>query len=280
MPKNWIRAYELQAGPAGGAGFKITDLKIEFSLSKTEDETNNNITLSIWNLNDEHKAILEQKDCVVVLKAGYQESIKQIFIGYVTLCEGEKDGADYKTSLTIVDGRKECRDTQMSKSYSGQPNSKTLIDDIASEMNITVSYGDDVKHIDFPNGYAFIGPATESLDKICASAGLSWSIQDGTLQIKKDRGTMHMMAYRLSSDTGLIGIPKKIRQSSENTTDNNELGYEVEYFMNADIKINDYVFLDTEKVKGYFRVSELSMSGSNWDGDWLCKAKLLEKNSK
>jgi len=55
MAKNWIRAYKLVAGPAGGEGFSINALKINFSLSKTEDETCNNITISIWNLNEEHK---------------------------------------------------------------------------------------------------------------------------------------------------------------------------------------------------------------------------------
>ena len=276
MSQNWLRAYELIAGPAGGEGFSINALKINFSLSKTEDETCNNITLSIWNLNPSHKEMLDKKDCVVKLRAGYVGNIKDIFTGYVVFCEGENDGADYKTTLTIVDGRVECRDTQMSKTYSGSVSSKTMFDDVASEMGIPIKYADDVQHFNLED-YSYIGNATAELDELCESGGLSWSIQDGTLEIKKRFGTMSKTAYKLNSKTGLIGVPKKVRISSENSIDNDEYGYEVTYFMNADIKISDLVYLDSKHVKGFFRVSELSISGSNLDGDWTCKATLLEE---
>lgn len=275
MPQNWIRAYELTAGPAGGTGFTVNALKINFSLSKTEDETCNNINLSIWNLNEEHKAILDKKDCKVFLKAGYVGNIKDVFTGYVVFATGENDGADYRTDLVVVDGRVECRDTQMSKTYSGTVSSKAAFDDIASEMGIPIKFAEDVEHFDLED-YSFIGNATAELDEICGSGGLSWSIQDGTLEIKKKFGTMNSSAYKLSSETGLIGVPRKVRLSSENSIDNDEYGYEVTFFMNAGIKISDFVYLDTRTVKGYFRVSELSMSGSNLDGDWTCTATLLE----
>lgn len=275
MSQNWMRAYKLSAGPAGGSGFEISQLKINFSLSKTEDETCNNITIQIWNLNEQHKAILDKKDCVVTLYAGYEGDIKHVFTGYVVFCTGEKDGADYRTELTVVDGRVECRDTTISKTYGGSTNSKNIFDDIATEMGIPVKYSDDVEHFDVDD-YSFIGNATASLDEMCETGGLSWSIQDGELQIKKKFGVMNSTAYTLSSETGLIGCPKKVRLSSENSIDNDQYGYEVTFFMNADIKISDYVYLDSKKVKGYFRVSQISMSGSNLDGDWTCTATLLE----
>ena len=278
MAKNWLRAYKLIAGPAGGEGFSINALKINFSLSKTEDETCNNITISIWNLNEEHKAILDQKDCVVELHAGYVGNVKHVFTGYVVFAEGENDGADYKTTLTVVDGRVECRDTTMSKTYSGTENSKKMFDDVASEMGIPIKYGDDVQHFDLED-YSFVGQGTAMLDELCESGGLSWSIQDGTLEVKKKFGTMNSTAYKISSETGMIGCPKKVRLSSENSIDNDEYGYQVSFFLNADIKISDFVYLDSKKVKGFFRVSEISMSGSNLDGDWNCTATLLENST-
>ena len=278
MAKNWIRAYELTAGPAGGEGFSINSLKINFSLSKTEDETCNNITISIWNLNAEHRAILDQKDCVVSLRAGYVGNVKDIFTGYVVFAEGEVDGADFVTRLTIVDGRVQCRDTQISKTYSGTVNSKDMFDNIASVMGIPIKYADDVTHFGLTD-YSFCGNATVMLDELCSSGGLSWSIQDGTLEIKKKFGTMNSTAYRISAETGMIGIPKKIRLSSENSVDNDAYGYQVSFFLNADIKISDFVYLDSKHVQGYFRVSELSMSGSNLDGDWTCTATLLENTT-
>lgn len=104
-------------------------------------------------------------------------------------------------------------------------------------------------------------------------------IQDGNLEIKKKFGTMNSTAYKISSKTGMIGMPKKIRLSSENSIDNDEYGYQVTFFLNADIKISDFVYLDSKYVQGFFRVSEISMSGSNLDGDWTCTATLLENST-
>ena len=279
MGRNWIRSYTFTAGPAGGLGFSISDLHISFSCSKTEDSTLNNIKIDIWNLNKAHRKMLETKDCQVKLTAGYSGDEKEIFEGYITYGESAKDGADFKTSIECADGRVECRDTQVSTSFTSGVSSRDLFNDIASQMKLPISFGDDVTHIGFPQGYCFVGDAVDSLDKICESTGLSWSIQNGELQIKKSKGTMNKLAQLISDETGLVSVPKKLKQSSENSDSTEENGYEVTFFMNAGININDYVFLKSNEATGLFRVSEININGDNWSGDWVCKAKLLEDNS-
>ena len=49
-----------------------------------------------------------------------------------------------------------------------------------------------------------------------------------------------------------------------------------EYLMNGAINIDDYVKLESELVKGYFRVYSLEIAGDNVSGDWTCRARLLE----
>ena len=74
MARNWNRAYRLVAGVAG-TGFEIGSatesgraIHIKFDLEKTDVTSNNTGTISIWNLNDQHVSILEQKDCMSRLK--------------------------------------------------------------------------------------------------------------------------------------------------------------------------------------------------------------------
>ena len=40
--------------------------------------------------------------------------------------------------------------------------------------------------------------------------------------------------------------------------------------------MNDYVRLESEEVRGYFRVYKLNIDGDNLEGDWICTAQLLE----
>lgn len=54
------------------------------------------------------------------------------------------------------------------------------------------------------------------------------------------------------------------------------IGYEVKYFLNGAIGVNDYIRLESDKVRGYFRVYKLTIDGDNLEGDWICTAQLLE----
>lgn len=68
---NWLRAYQFSAGQAGASGFAISELHIQFSVEKADVSSPNTAKIALWNLSPEHKAALEEKDCVVTLNAGY-----------------------------------------------------------------------------------------------------------------------------------------------------------------------------------------------------------------
>jgi len=274
---SWNRKYKLTAGKPGQQGFETSELRVSFSVSRSEEKTGNNATLSVWNLNRDHEEMITGKDCFVRIEAGYEDTpLITIFTGYVTYGDGELDGADWRTDLELVDGRVPVRDTYVSKSYSGSTNNRNIIDDISRDMDLTVEYADDCEFGDIPNGYSFVGQGAASLDKACAASGLIWYIDNDTLHIKKVAGTKNRRAYVLSADTGLIGFPKKITKSGKSENDKDVVGYEVRYFLNADISIGDYVNLDTKRIKGFFRVQSLKIDGDTHAGDWMCTATLMK----
>ena len=111
MSANFDREYRLAAGKAGGMGFEIGEksksqpvpLHINFSIERTDLETQNTGRVTVWNLNQEHLATLDEKDCVLSLKAGYGSRMPLIFAGIVTNCVTTHDGADRKTEIEVVD---------------------------------------------------------------------------------------------------------------------------------------------------------------------------------
>jgi len=274
--KNFGRSYRLIAGPAGGAGFETTELHIAFSIERTDLSTSNTARLDIWNLNDEHKALLKAKDCAVALHAGYGTVMPLVFAGGVSFVSTTPDGTDKKTTVEVEDGLIATKDTYVSISYEGKINSKTILDDVAGQMGVAVTYSYNAEFVDIPNGYSFVGMAKDVLSVICKTSNLSWSIQNGVLQIKKPGDVMSQEVFELSEETGLIGFPQEITVTADDDSKQDVEGWDVEFLMNAAINVDDFVFLKSKTVTGYFRVYSIAIEGDTEGSAWQCKARLLE----
>lgn len=277
---NFDRQYRLSAGQGGAEGFEIGGdnfpLHISFSVEKTDLTSQNTAQVAIWNLNPSQIAELEQKDCIVTLKAGYETTIPLIFAGVVTYVSTGLDGANLCTEIELVDNRIEIRDTFVSLSYADVISTKTVLEDVAGQMGVTPTFAYNAEFSDFQNGFSFIGAGKDALSKACDSSDLTWSIQNGVLQIKKPGDVMAPEVYVLSPDTGLVNIPKKVQIADEEGTDEAQNGIDVEYLMNAAINIDDYVKLESKYMEGYFRVYSLAIEGDTHSATWKCTARLLE----
>ena len=77
----------------------------------------------------------------------------------------------------------------------------------------------------------------------------------------------------MDATSGLIDIPKKIKIKQ----DKQEIsGYEINYFMNGAIGVNDLINVKSKDLDGTFRIYKLNIVGDNYDGDWICTAQILE----
>ncbi|MCC8015514.1 MAG: hypothetical protein LIO87_10015 [Eubacterium sp.] len=282
--KNFKRRYRLAAGQPDSEGFEVgavtTDcpvpLHITFSIEKSDLETQNTGKIEIWNLNDAHIAELEKENCIVSLRAGYGDNLSLIFSGYVSFTSTVADTADRKTTIEILDSLVEIRDTYVSLSYTGTVNWKTIFDYVASQIGVAVVYSYNAEFTDVTNGYSYVGLAKNVLSKGCECCGLTWSIQNGVLQIKKENDAISQQVYIISADTGMIESPEKVTITSSDDTETNLVGYDVTYLLNGAINVNDYVRLESKNITGYFYVYSLQISGDNETGDWLCTARLIQ----
>jgi len=278
---NFDRFYEFTAGAPGGTGFSVgkgdpMPLRINFAIEKADTETPNTGRISIWNLNPEHLAILNESDCMVTLRAGYKRGhVTQVCVGTVVYCKTIMDGGDRETVIEISDGRIPLRDTYVALSYSGVVNSKKIIENIAEYMGVAVTFSHNAQFTDFPNGFAFVGPGRVALDKACATSGLQLQIYNGVLQVKNSRDTMDRNVYVLSPETGLIGIPKRIIYGEEAAGKGAQPGWEVTYLLNGAINISDFVRVESRFVNGFFRVKWIETNGDNIRGGWECTARLI-----
>ncbi len=281
--ENFDRQYRMSFGPAGQKkkAAEIGNdspnhpaLHISFSLQKSDLETQNTAKIEVWNLSEKHIAMLEKPECIVSLRAGYNNRLALIFAGAVSFVSTVRDGGDYKTKIEVVDNLIEIRNTYVKVSYKGLVSWKKIFDDVGAAMGVTIVYGNGLHFNSMGNGFSFSGLAKNVLTKGCNSNGLQWSIQNGVLQIKKKGDAINRKGYELDAAHGLIGTPEKVTITDKDDSSKTYTGWDVTYFLNGAIDVNDYVHLKSRRVSGYFYVYSQEISGDNLSGDWVCKSRL------
>lgn len=281
--KNWMRRYIMKCGKMGQKGFQIgninnateTALHVCFSIEKSDAENPNDAKVQIWNLSDKNLKILESKDCIVELRAGYGDTMALVLVGSITSVITTMENADRLTEMTVVDGYVGLRDTVVSISLNGKVNSKDVYQTIANEMGMSIVFAKDLTFKSMPNGFSYVGKAKNALQKIAQYCGHKWSIQNQVLQITLPGRAISSSGYLLSKETGLISIPKRI--TIENgESESTQTGWEVEYLLNGAIGVNDVVRMESSVARGYFRVHKVTIDGDNLEGDWICTAQLIE----
>lgn len=307
--KQWKREYRLTAGVRGSEGFRIESagmarpLHVNFDLEKSDTQSSNSGTITISNLSDEHKRILEEKNCYIEFYAGYGDSLGLIFAGSVSTTTEDLSDADRDLKISVVDGFV-INDLCSWLSMSGVVTCAEVLDALVDKMEldsaiITDAAKEKLESAKYDNGYSYVGKLRAALQNVLRKAGVTYSIQNGVLQVYVHGESVTPKAYSLSADTGLIKIPRKITisetnsntgssssstssssnsssSSSSSTTDTGIPGYEVDFFLNPAIGVNDLIVLNSKSVTGYFRVHKLTIKGDNYSGDWICTAQLVE----
>lgn len=289
---NWDRQYRMRAGVDGATGFEIGEpdeygraIHISFSVERSDSSTLNSTKIKVWNLNKSQIGTLMTTGCEIQLMAGYGTSRPVIFKGTVSNVNESLDGADRLIEIEAVDGFADLSETVVSVSYSAKTSTYKVFVDIANKLGLPVAYSASAKGIleksYFSSGYSYVGYAQYVLDDISAVTSLTWSIQNGVLQIRKESEGVSTYVHLLNKETGLINIPKRVYSSSVSSTDYDTVsdtlyGYEVEYLMDGSIGVGDKVQIESEIVKGVFMVTTLTIEGDNVEGNWQCTAEVTE----
>lgn len=282
--QNFYRTYTLKAGKMGNKGFEIGTinsptqecLHISFSVEKSDSESANTSKVQIWNLSKENLSILEQKDAIVELKAGYDNNNALALVGNITSVVTTSDNADRMTEIEVVDGRVALRDGMASVSINGSVNCKDVYKRFATAMGLSIVFANDLTFVTLPNGFSFVGQARTGLQKLAACCGHSWTIQNEVIQITWPGRSISTKGYLLNNETGLIGTPKKIAISESSDDDKSRTGWEATYLMNCAIGVNNIVYIQSDTANGYYLVHKVTIDGDNMEGDWQCTAQLLE----
>lgn len=267
--------------PCGVDGFRCS-----FDIEKDLTGKPNTASVKVWNLSADHRAELLAKATKkskagkpagvrVKVEAGYKDGkTSRLFEGDLRYINHEHDGPEVITHVETGDGEYWVNRSRITKAWGPGTAVSTVIQEVAQAIG--VGDGNLLKAIQgaelqgwgptFTQGTVASGRAVKELNRLTKSAGLEWSIQDGTLQVLGSGKSLDKDAVLLSSDTGLVGTP---------TIDHKGV-VSIKMLLIPDVFPGRKIKLDGIDLQGFYVVKKAKYQGDTAGNDWYidteCKA--------
>lgn len=247
---------------------EIRNLDVRFTVRKTLKPEPNKAEISVWNLNETHRAALEQKKTPpVLIEAGYKGGTSVLFLGDLRSTVSQIDGPDIVTTLSSGDGEKAIRTARVSVSVKKGTTTDQVIKACAKalgvgegNLNAAVSA---LKNAGlgtlFSEGTVIHGSAARELSGLCKAAGLTWSVQNGKLQILPIAQALDGEAVVIGPSTGMVGSP---------TVDNKGI-LKVRSLLIPDLFPGRKIVLEASRLKGRYRAETTTFVGDSAGPDWF-----------
>jgi len=217
----WLRDWSLQIGTVLvrlGADPRAVPT-MTFNVQRSLGREPNKASIAIANLSDTMVARLSGLDGPQVeLRAGYQGQIETIFLGDARDIWTVTDGVTRWTKVEAQDGGTSYRTAELDRSFAAGTPVSTVIVACATAMGVGLGNAQSVAAAaelssggsTYPSGTSVSGPAWRSLDRVCRSCGLRWSVQTGVLQLRGGRRQAAVTSsVLLTPSTGLLGSPSR-----------------------------------------------------------------------
>lgn len=247
-------------------------LRVQFQVELSRAKSANTAEVAVYNLAEQTRARVAEKDILTEIEAGYSGQSSVIFRGKLDAGKSVRDGVDWVTSFQSTDGGKELRQSRINTSFK-KASVLEVFKTVASSMG--VGLGNAVEKLaagnvrgamtQFANGIVLSGPSQKELDRLAKTFGYSWSIQAGQLQLLGPGDAIEPGdAIVVDSRHGMVGSP----ESGENGV------VEVRSLLIPHLTPGRVVALSSEQISGFYRVEKVTFQGDTHGTDWYADLEL------
>lgn len=286
MTDRFLRDYILTIGLGAQAVVIRPPFRIVFSADKSDDATLNKMTLKIDGLNDDKRRLLvrdkddkppknvkadaegnpappkelranDSRYFPIDLKIGYQGRVETIFRGSVDEAGSTRDGAQFVTTLTCLDGGHDFLHSFVSTSVTSK---NAAIDAVLGTMPNTKK-GKIGKQADITRPKILVGNSMATIQEML-DPDQRWFIDDERLNIISGDEVVSGYIPVVNAETGLLNIEPKKKEVVMNT------------YLNPSIKVGGLVKLISTVspgANGIYKVRMISYSGDFDGSDWMQK---------
>lgn len=248
---------------------EIRNLRMAFSILKTESWATNKCTLRIWNLSADNRNRISIFGDEVRLSAGYrmETGAQLLFVGDTTQVSHIFAEPEIITVLACGDGDRSLNNILVSVSFGANIPVRTVIESIASQMQMEISTNLPNTFLVYANGFSDSGLAKDVLDNACNKAKIKWSVQNGKLVFYSNSGASPRPPLEINAENGMIGIPERYTDKRGSLyVDGPNVGWKVRTLLRPDIIPGDRVNVRSNRVNcnGLFYVISIEHVGDNF----------------
>ena len=253
----------------------VEDLRVVFKVKKSLRKEPNTGNIEVYNLNAQHRALLQEKGARCWLEAGYAGSpLTQYFSGDVRYIDHKREKADWVCKLELGDGEQAYKYGHCNGSFGPGTKDADIVKWIAQTS------GWDLGNVNsmlssIPgaqvNGYCVYGSPAKALTDVLAGHGLSWSIQDGGVQILPLAGYLAGRAVQVDEAHGLVGSPEfgsAPKKGKPRTL-------KVKVLLQPGLFPGDRINLNSQAKSGVFTIQKGEYSGDSYGGDYYAQLEVL-----
>lgn len=259
---------------------EVSDLDMAFRVVKTSKPEPNSCELSIFNLSERSRALLEELEPAtesvdgipVKIEAGYEEATSVIWLGDLRTVESSSDGPEWITTVGSGDGEAAIKTSRINESFGKATTGETVLRALARALGVGLGNLDLIlpRIAASPlagtlasQGLVLSGSAADQLTAITDALGLEWSIQDSTLQFLERGKPLVGQAVLLNSGTGLIEPAPSV---------DNEGLLTVRMLMIPGVNPGSLLVLDSKRIKGNYRIVTAVYEGDTSGEPWSITA--------
>ena len=256
------RVVSLEIGKPQQKGVEITNLRMRFTIRKSDSENKNTCEISVWNISPETYALLQEPDVVCILRAGYEDEggARPLFYGGVNYITVDRSKPDWEYRIYCHDGYRKAEDREIRLSFSGGTSRQAIVDQIIKAYNLAIGKSERVPgKVD--GGFTYSGHADGALNKILDGTGLKARVHNELIYILKP-GT-YITEFKLTPQTGLIGHPEMVKQEDQ-------IYWRLRSVLYTDIIPDMELQVESRELTGFYKVKTVEYTGDTHGDDFSC----------
>lgn len=188
----------------------ITQMRVAFKIEKSLGREPNLCEVTVSNLSEATRSLVEKRPLVVRLDAGYQNNLARFFTGDMLYSSSVTKAATWETKIQVGDGQRAYDSARVNRSFPAGTPAIVVLQSICQQLGqpVPTSAQQLLSGAQYQNSVTLQGPAQRELTRVLAAFGLEWSFQDEKLQVLLPLGVKAGQAILISQDTGMIGSPE------------------------------------------------------------------------
>jgi hypothetical protein len=267
-----------------GDGMSFTGLRTQFRITKTIQPIPAQAEIVVTNLADNTRHNMQDKGGQIVLTAGYKDNNSVIFKGTVRTIDHMHTESDWNTVLKSGDGENSFQYGFSNISMKGFVTAQAACDALAEDTGLGIGNLDSVLSTWTPangfkgwnKGFHYFGNSSRKLTLILGTLGLTWSVQDGQIQVLPPYTSTNDPYYRLGQDSGLLGSPE---HGSPDARGIKNSIVKAKCLLLPQLKIGMRVYLDSREHKGPMSIIRMVHTGDSMGQDWFTNLEMRPTNS-